>query len=120
MFYPRYFEMINQVVEDWFAGPLGQDFRSLHEELNTGVPTVSIECKFTRPSRLGDRLTFRLGVERLGGSSFTLDIVADHDGEQRVKARLVLVCVDLETIRVRPIPDQIRARMSAFELHPTV
>jgi 4-hydroxybenzoyl-CoA thioesterase len=120
VFYPRYFEMINQVVEDWFAGPLGQDFRSLHEELNTGVPTVSIECKFTRPSRLGDRLTFRLGVERLGGSSFTLDIVADHDGEQRVKARLVLVCVDLETIGVRPIPDRIRARMSAFELHPAV
>ncbi len=56
MFYPRYFEMINQVVEDWFAGPLGQDFRSLHEGLNIGVPTVSIECEFTHPSRLGDRL----------------------------------------------------------------
>ncbi len=120
MFYPRYFEMINQVVEDWFAGPLGQDFRSLHEELNIGVPTVSIECEFTRPSRLGDRLIFKLRVERLGRSSFALDVVADHGGERRVKARLVLVCVDLETVRVRPIPDRIRARMAAFELDPGV
>ena len=26
VFYPRYFEMINAQVEDWFTGPLGCDF----------------------------------------------------------------------------------------------
>ncbi len=49
-----------------------------------------------------------------------MDVVADYEGERRVKARLVLVCVDLETIRIRPIPDRIRARMRAFELNPGV
>ena len=66
VFYPRYFEMINALVEDWFAGPLGCDFETLHGEFGTGVPTVSIECEFVRPSRLGDRLVFELGVERMG------------------------------------------------------
>ena len=117
VFYPRYFEMINALVEDWFAGPLDCDFETLHGELETGVPTVSTQCEFARPSRLGDRLAFELGVERIGKGSFTLKIVAnDRNGEQRMKARLVLACIDLETGRARPIPEQIRSRMVDFEL----
>jgi 4-hydroxybenzoyl-CoA thioesterase len=117
VFYPRYFEMINALVEDWFAGPVGCDFETLHGKLGTGVPTLSIECEFARPSRLGDRLVFELGVERMEESSFTLDVVAtDRDGEQRVKARLILVCIDLETGRARPIPEEIRSQMVKFEL----
>ena len=86
-------------------------------ELGTGVPTLSIECEFARPSRLGDLLVFKLGVERMGESSFTLDVVAtDRDGEQRVKARLILACIDLETGRARTIPEEIRSRMVEFEL----
>ena len=117
VFYPRYFEMVNALVEDWFAGPLGCDFETLHGELKTGVPTVSVECEFVRPSRLGDRLVFELGVERMGEGSFTLEVAAnDPAGEQRMKARLVLACIDLETGRARPIPEQIRSRMVEFEL----
>jgi len=117
VFYPRYFEMINALVEDWFAGPLGCDFDTLHGELGIGVPTVSIECEFARPSRLGDSLVFGLVVERIGKGSFTLRIAAnDRNGEQRMKARLVLACIDLETGRARPIPEEIRSRMVEFEL----
>jgi 4-hydroxybenzoyl-CoA thioesterase len=117
VFYPRYFEMSNALAEDWFAGPLDCDFETLHGELEAGVPTVSIECEFARPSRLGDRLVFELVVERIGEGSFTLKIVAnDRNGEQLMKARLVLACIDLETGRARPIPEQIRSRMLDFEL----
>ncbi len=72
VFYPRYFEMIDQMVEDWFAEALGVDFRTLHAEQLCGVPTVRIECDFKRPSRLGEVLTFSLSVAALGKSSFTL------------------------------------------------
>ncbi len=117
VFYPRYFEMINALVEDWFAGPLGCDFETLHGELGTGVPTASIECEFARPSRLGDRLVFELVVERIGKGSFTLKTVAnDRNGKLRMKARLVLACINLETGRAQPIPEQIRSRMVEFEL----
>jgi 4-hydroxybenzoyl-CoA thioesterase len=117
VFYPRYFEMINALLEDWFAGPLDCDFETLHGELETGVPTGSIQCEFARPSRLGDRLVFELVVERIGEGSFTLKIVAnDRNGEQRMKARLVAACLDLETGRARPILEQIRSWMIDFEL----
>ena len=39
VFFPRYFEMLNGVVEDWFAGPLGASFRELHINRQ-----VSVRC----------------------------------------------------------------------------
>ena len=32
VFYPRYFEMLNGAVEDWFAQQLGLDFATMHLE----------------------------------------------------------------------------------------
>ena len=84
------------------------------------MPTVSdrvIECEFARPSRLGDRLVFEPVVERMGEGSFTLKIAAnDRNGGRRIKARLVLARIYLETGRARPIPEEIRSRMVEFEL----
>ena len=60
---------MRSLVEDWFAGPLDCDFETLHGQLETGVPTVSIQREFARPSRLGDRLVFELVVERIGDGS---------------------------------------------------
>ena len=33
VFYPRYFEMVVQLIEDWFADGLGIDFHALHNVL---------------------------------------------------------------------------------------
>ena len=40
VFYPRYFEMLNAAVEDWFALELGVDFRSMHT--NRGLSLIHI------------------------------------------------------------------------------
>lgn len=120
VFYPRYFEMVNQVIEDWFAGPLGCNFRCLHGQLGLGIPTVSVECQFLRPSRLGDELTFGLRVEQLGRTSVTLAVTAECADERRLRARLVLVGVDLDTARATPLPGHVRSRMAEFALPPTV
>ncbi|MCE9680901.1 acyl-CoA thioesterase [Halomonas alkalisoli] len=40
VFYPRYFEWLNSVVEDWFAEVVGHDFNELHVASRTGVPTA--------------------------------------------------------------------------------
>lgn len=114
VFYPRYFEMINQLVEDWFAGALDHDFQSLHEGHGCGVPTVRMECDFKRPSRLGEVLTFSLAVAALGRSSFTLDLAAACRGEERLRAKAVLTYVTLDTLSPAPIPDALRAAMMGF------
>lgn len=37
VFYPRYFEMINILVEEWFAQVLGMPFEVMHGEMNAAV-----------------------------------------------------------------------------------
>ena len=114
VFYPRYFEMTNQTVEEWFERGLGLPFAELHGARRQGVPAVRIEADFAAPSRLGDALTFGLEVLEIGRSSFTLRVLAACGGEERLRARLVLVLIGLEGGRPVPLPDDLRAAIGRF------
>lgn len=115
VFYPRYFEMMNKVVEDWFAHGLGLPFRRMHLEEHVGVPAVSVEAVFENPSRLGDMLTFALTVRRIGTKSATIDIAATCDGEPRLNARQVIAYTTTRpAINAVPIPGDLCDRMAAF------
>lgn len=114
VFYPRYFEMINQVVEDWFQYGLGLDFRMLHIEQDSGVPTVHVEMEFPRPARLGDVLIFTLHVLRLGETSVDLDIRASNADHECLRGRSTLVFVDARGPRAKVWPSDLRRRMAGY------
>ena len=114
VFYPRYFEWTNSVVEEWFAGPLALPFAELHLRRRKGVPTARLEAEFAAPSRLGDRLAFALEVARIGGASLNLRIRAERDGEERLRFASTLVFIDLATGRPEPWPDELRPRLARF------
>lgn len=111
VFYPQYFVLINELVEDWFAGVLGVTFAQLHQARRQGVPTVRIECEFCAPSRLGDVVDMTLSVEHVGSSSVGLAVVCDCAGQRRLRGSLTLAFMSLDTARAVPIPDDIRARL---------
>jgi len=111
VFYPRYFEMLNGAVEDWFAEQLGADFASLHLDRRIGVPTVSLQSEFMAPSRLGTMLEITLSVTKLGRSSLALEIVFAAEGVQRLVARPVLVCIDLDSGQSIAWPEDLRAAL---------
>lgn len=113
VFYPRYFEMVNSVVENFFADVAGRSFADLHRGQAQGVPTADIQADFPKASRLGDRLTFALTVERIGGASLTLRHRATCGNEVRLNARQVLVWV--ENDRARPWPDDMRAALATYQ-----
>ncbi|PMR73149.1 acyl-CoA thioesterase [Billgrantia endophytica] len=108
VFYPRYFEMINSVVEDWFAEVVEHDFNRLHVESGTGVPTASIETRFHAPSRLGEVLEFRLTPLATGRTSLKLRVTAYRGDERRLTSDSTLVFVDLASGRPLPWPDAMR------------
>jgi 4-hydroxybenzoyl-CoA thioesterase len=112
VFYPQYFVLMNELVEDWFELKLGLSFADLHQRDRLGVPMGRIECDFLAPSRIGDRLAFELVVERLGDASFRLDVAARSGGEVRLRAKLTLVLASLDTRRAVPIPAELRERMA--------
>lgn len=108
VFYPRYFEMLNASVEDFFAEHVGVDFATLHLERSLAVPTVKLDVDFVTPSRLGDFLAFHLTVERVGGSSLHLAVEVRCDEEVRLRAAVVIVCMAMATGRSQPWPDDVR------------
>ncbi|QOR39200.1 acyl-CoA thioesterase [Billgrantia diversa] len=107
VFYPRYFEMINATVEDWFSDVVGCGFPELVAS-GRGVPVVALETQFLSPSRLGETLTFRLLPQAVGRTSLKLDITATGDDQPRLKVLLTLVLINLATGRPLPWPDAMR------------
>lgn len=113
VFYPRYFEMLNAAVEDWFAEGLGVDFAELHLRRGLGVPTVSLDSRFAAPSRLGDDLDIAIEVASLGRSSCVVAYTVSCGEEVRMTAEGVLVCMVLAEGRSTPWPEDIREGLSA-------
>ena len=113
VFYPRYFEMINSVCENFFREAVGRSFAEMILE-RQGVPMVRIETDFQAPSRLGEVLNFQLTIRRLGGTSVTFRVTASGEGHQRLSALITLVWVS-GVLKASPWPETMKARMLAGE-----
>jgi 4-hydroxybenzoyl-CoA thioesterase len=111
VYYPRYFEMLNELVEDWFAHGLGLPFDMLIGQRRVGMPTAQLDTRFVRVSRHGDRLVQRICIERLGGSSVKLRVAFVGDDGTRVEFTQVLVCTSLSDHKPQAFPDDLRAAL---------
>jgi 4-hydroxybenzoyl-CoA thioesterase len=115
VFFPRYLEMFNNLVEDWCRDELGVSFAEIHERRGWGLPTVHLDVDFVAPSVLGEVLSASLVVRRVGTSSIGLEIqLRGPDGSERVRGNSVLVLTDAKTRRPFPIPDELRSRIAEF------
>jgi 4-hydroxybenzoyl-CoA thioesterase len=113
VFYPRYFEMLNAAVEDWFAEDLNSSFKALHLEQRIGTPTVQLESEFVSPAMLGDLLDIHISPKRVGNSSSTFAFTFLCDNAVRMRGTAVLVCIDLDSQKSRSWPDAIKSAMLA-------
>lgn len=115
VFYPRYFELINGVVEDWCALGLGMSFHEMHVVNDVGLPTVHIETDFVKTSVLGDLLRAELRVLKLGRASVTIEIrmLGDED-DLRLRAELVLVIAHVKQRKAIAFPDILREQMQKY------
>jgi 4-hydroxybenzoyl-CoA thioesterase len=116
VFFPRWFEMLNQVVEIWFDDGLGCTFRELHLNRNCGVPAIRTDADYKSPGLLGEKLLWRLGVVTLGGSSIALKVSAiGEDGRVRVAFDHTIIFAEMgPPPKAKRVPDDLRARMEAF------
>jgi 4-hydroxybenzoyl-CoA thioesterase len=116
VFYPRYLEMFNSLVEDWYRDALHFSFTDIVTTRGWGLPTVHLEVDFVAPSVFGEYLSATLAVREIGTSSLTLDIsFRGPDGVDRVRGKVVLVMIDRRNLKAIPIPDEVRARIVAFK-----
>ena len=114
IFYPQYFILFNELIEDWFTRGLGISFVDQVTKERVSTPIGRVECDFVAASKIGDVLSFRLAVGRIGTSSIRLNIEVRHDEEVRVRGMLTVVRASLETLRSVPISQDLRRRMERY------
>lgn len=111
VFYPRYFEMINDCIETFFEVVAEWPFKDIHK--SGAVPTAEIRTRFVRPSRLGDHLVLVLGTTGVGRTSFSLTIEGRCADETRFETTQTLVNVDGDG-KPTAWPEPVRQRLVHF------
>src|SRR5262249_54991581 len=56
VYFPRFLEMANEIVENWFEARLALTFKDFHFERRWGVPLVNTKVEFLKACRLGETL----------------------------------------------------------------
>lgn len=111
-YFPSYLNILNGVVEDFWAA-IGFPWPALITVRKIGTPTVHLTCDFSRPSRFGDLLTFKLRISRVGGSSLHLEYVVSGANVMRWRARQILAATSLIDHHAIAWPDDIRTALMA-------
>lgn len=112
VFYPRYFEMFNNLVEDWCRDVLKFSLNEIVVRRGWGLPTVHLEVDFSAPSVFGETLRAALAVSSLGISSIGTEMtLSGPDGGLRVKAKSVLVLTNRSIGRAIAFPAELRERL---------
>lgn len=119
VFYPRFLEMLNDLVEDWFEEALDRPFSKIHE--TNGIPTVDLKVQFKKAARLGEILTKKLWVIYLGGASVTCGFrFEDETGKICLEGEVTLVNVaiaeDRNTIKSEAFNDEMKTKISSFKI----
>jgi len=111
-YFPSYLNILRGVVEEFWA-TIGFPWPELITVRKIGTPTVHLTCDFSRPSKFGDRLTFRLRINKVGRASLHLEhAVLGADG-MRWRARQILAATSLVDHHAIPWPDDVRAALMA-------
>ena len=114
IFYPQYFVLFHELMEDWFTRGLDEPYPDLIMRRRIGAPMGRVECEFLAPSRLGDVLHFSLRLSHLGRSSLTMLVDCSCKGEMRARAKLTVVIASLVEVAAHPIEGELRARMERY------
>ena len=116
-YYPRYFDLLNGVVEDWWIS-MGHPWKVLFGERRIGLPTVRFEVDFRAPAFLEDELRFALAIKRIGSKSVELDHVVQRGMTTLWQCAQTLVATSLESHRSIAWPDDLRTALLKFQEAP--
>jgi 4-hydroxybenzoyl-CoA thioesterase len=119
VFYPRFLEMLNDLVEDWFEEALDRPFSKMHE--TNGIPTVDLKVQFKNAARIGETLSKKLWVAELKSSSIVCGFQFTNQEDKTVlEGEVTLVNVkiqeDRQSIKAEPFNEEMKSRIKKYEL----
>lgn len=112
--YVRFFEIAEMELFRTAGVPYSQVF----DQYDIWLPRAHLEVDFKYPARLDDRLRVAAYFTRFGTSSLRINFDVCHlgVGQLAVAGHEILVCTTRDTLASRPLPDDLRKRLSGFLL----
>ena len=103
--YVRFFE----IAETELFRACGLAYKDMFERYGIFLPRKAVHAEFFRPARLDERLRVATYVARVGKTSMTLNFDVLGPGSSALAAAgwQVLVCVDREVLKPRPLPPEL-------------
>jgi 4-hydroxybenzoyl-CoA thioesterase len=122
VFYPRFLEMLNDLVEDWFEEALDRPFSKMHE--TNGIPTVDLKVQFKNAARIGETLSKKMWVAELKSSSIVCGFQFTNQEDKTVlEGEVTLVNVkiqeDRQSIKAEPFNKEMKEKIKIYELQIT-
>jgi 4-hydroxybenzoyl-CoA thioesterase len=122
VFYPRFLEMLNDLVEDWFEEALDRPFSKMHE--TNGIPTIELKVQFKNAARIGEILSKKLWVAEVKSSSIVCGFQFTNQEDKTVlEGEVTLVNVkiqeDRQSIKAEPFNEEMKEKIKIYELQIT-
>jgi 4-hydroxybenzoyl-CoA thioesterase len=115
VYFARFFTWCHDAMEAMLSAVQG-GYVNLVNVRRLGFPAVHAEADYAAPLRFGEEVHIAATVERLGKSSiairFELTRASDHDLVATL--RHVVAVTDLDAMRARSIPDDVRAALEPW------
>ena len=111
---PRYIDMANGVIEDFFIEQLRIDYHAVIQKDRVGLGYKSVDTDFFKPAFMGDRLNFTVVMEHIGRTSIIFVIHCVRELEEIMRCRLVMVTTSLNTNHAINIPPDIKDALIAY------
>lgn len=105
----RYFES----AEIEFMRELGITYRSG----SFNLPRVHVECDYKRAVNYDDDLEIEVALKQLGRSSMRFEFCGRVASEIVAQGAVVIACMNWETQRASPIPEEMRRKLEGVLQH---
>lgn len=112
VFYANYLKFFERARTEWLRA-LGVQQQALLDADNTAFVVKNVTLDYHAAARLDDQLTIRTSVDKLGRASIQFLQQAWRGDTLLNTASVTVCCVDIATMRPRPLPDHVAAKMRA-------
>ena len=108
VYYPEYFDLAHRFFEESWGQICGIAYPIITQEMHLGFPAVHTSADHLAPLRYGDIVHCKLWIESVGNSSIIWRYQFLNQNKTLCwDARVVTVCVDMQTFEKRDVPNDI-------------
>jgi acyl-CoA thioester hydrolase len=110
VFYANYLKFFERARTEWLRS-LGVEQQAMRDRTGALFVVSDASVHFRAPARLDDQLDITVGVHHAARVSLLLHQQALRQGELLAGGEIRIACVDVATLRLRRIPDDILQRL---------